>query len=159
MIIEKEIKMGIGLPPLIFGLSQNEVRELIGTPGAKEEVSYPGSKDVLWSYNYPKITLTFDSEDDCKLGSIDIEDPKFTYNGLSFIGKDLEWIVRNLQEEGEEGQEPTIDSLSHEENPNLMMLFYAHLGFTFTLTDYKCTDYCISPLWKNEEEQIWPKRV
>ncbi|HFA51545.1 MAG TPA: hypothetical protein ENJ95_21225 [Bacteroidetes bacterium] len=156
MIHNENIKLGEGVGSLIFGIKENEAVNILGIPANKEEYSYPDeSKRLIISYDSPKISLSFDSEDEYKLVAIDVEDNKINIEGLSLIGKDLEWAIRNLESKGFES--PIIESISTQECPNSMILFYEKSGISLNFIDYICVSYSIAPLWINEEEIKWPK--
>lgn len=71
-MINKDIRLGKGLGKIKFGLTQDEVEELIGEP---EEVEESDEEDEFehqaWNYWEEGYSLYFDKEDDYRLSCIE----------------------------------------------------------------------------------------
>lgn len=89
MITNYEIKPLIGIDKLIFGLSKEAVKKLLGNADDVDLVKHSdGLTHELWTYNKTQIELSFNQEDDWKLGAIDIFNNDFLIKNTKIIGLD-----------------------------------------------------------------------
>jgi len=152
------IKIGIGLGDIIFGMGQEEVIGILGEPDSTENMEFleDDTRKIL-KYHDKGFQFGFDSVNAFKLASIDIEDSRYMFGfARAIINSPLADILESL--ELKEFGTPTIESIGNENEPNHLMLFYDDVGLFISLIDYVCDSFSIEPLWKNENEIIWPEK-
>ncbi|NVO31551.1 hypothetical protein [Hymenobacter lapidiphilus] len=103
---EHEIRLGIGMGPLKFGASQDEVRSLMGEP---EEIEESEDDDEFehqaWNYLDEGYSLYFDREDDYRLSCIETDHPGIRLYGEAIHGRTPEQIQELMQRHGHEHSE------------------------------------------------------
>ncbi|SNC76963.1 hypothetical protein SAMN06265337_3650 [Hymenobacter gelipurpurascens] len=103
---ENEITLGIGMGPLKFGASMDEVRALMGEP---EEIEESEDDDEFehqaWNYLEEGYSLYFDREDDYRLSCIETDHPGIRLFGEAIHGKSPEQIQELMQRHGFEQSE------------------------------------------------------
>jgi hypothetical protein len=103
---ENEITLGIGMGPLKFGASMDEVRALMGEP---EEIEESEDDDEFehqaWNYLEEGYSLYFDREDDYRLSCIETDHPGIRLFGEAIHGKSPEQIQELMQRHGYEQSE------------------------------------------------------
>ncbi len=97
----KNIELTDGLGDLKFGMSQNEVKELIGEPDETEMIDYAeegedGMKSLAWHYDSHEFSLGFDEEDDWLLVTISISSEAFTLDGEKLIGLSKDMVKKAI---------------------------------------------------------------
>lgn len=156
--MKNEVKIWVGVGQIIFGMTRNEVVQILGTPDIKESTSLNDEKRITFRYESNGIELSFDSEDEYKLISIDIEDSIYLIGDAgSIIGLSLNDILRIFERRG--FTIPTIDCISNEYEPNHLMLYYDKESITVSLINYICDSFSIGPFWKNDDEILWPSEL
>ncbi|TGE10575.1 hypothetical protein EU556_00335 [Hymenobacter fodinae] len=103
---ENEITLGVGMGPLKFGASMDEVRALMGEP---EEIEESEDDDEFehqaWNYLEEGYSLYFDREDDYRLSCIETDHPGIRLYGEAIHGKTPEEIQELMQRHGHEQSE------------------------------------------------------
>lgn len=93
-----EIKIGIGIENLFFGMSEEEVREILGKPDKiNEEEKVDGT---VYYYNSKIIKLKFDKRQQCRLYSIEVHNPQMRMFGNNIFLKTQEEIEYYLKSNG-----------------------------------------------------------
>ena len=78
-----EIKIGIGLDNLIFGMSQDEVKSILGVPDKINDEDYA----IVFYYNSKMIKVKFDKDEHLKLYSIEVVNQDARIFGKNLFGK------------------------------------------------------------------------
>ena len=77
----------LGFGKIILGSSIKQTKILLGEPkDIKRQNYHDGLYTIIHSYTSPLIDLSFDSDEDFKLGGITVFEPKATLNGERLIG-------------------------------------------------------------------------
>jgi hypothetical protein len=95
----KEIKPGIGLGNIKFGMKRAEVKLMLGEPSKIDAYSNTDSDEDLtesWEYNDLNISLSFFEEEDWKLLMISVYDGFYQLEGKSLIGLNKKTLVAEL---------------------------------------------------------------
>ena len=88
MSIDGAIRPGVGIGPIRFGMQRNEVRTLLGPPDDIERTMYQDdSADEDWKYESELLCLTFSTDDEWRLGSIDCRSTETTLAGQRLVGR------------------------------------------------------------------------
>ncbi|MDQ7095863.1 hypothetical protein REC12_19910 [Desulfosporosinus sp. PR] len=80
-----DIKIGVGLDNLIFGMSQEEVKECLGKPNKISEKQKDDG--IVYHYNDIQFKVKFDQKENSKLYSIEVYNPEVTLFNQKIIGK------------------------------------------------------------------------
>ncbi len=96
--------IGKGLDSLKFGITEEEVRSLLGAAD-KTYLTDSGCKRV--QYNDTQIELSFEPENDNRLGWVEVHNPDVFLLGDQVIGKNEEIVVEFLN--SELGTEPKVE--------------------------------------------------
>lgn len=96
----KQIIPGVGIDQLKFGMTRDQVKDLLGPPEDVDNI--PDDEDMMieslesWFYDGLELTLVFDEDYDWKLVSIAISDGYYTLFGDSVVGKDAQEVMDML---------------------------------------------------------------
>jgi hypothetical protein len=98
---ENEITLGVGMGPLKFGASQDEVRALMGEPEEIEESEEDDEfEHQAWNYLEEGYSLYFDREDDYRLSCIETDHPGLRIFGEPIHGKSVQEIQELMSRHG-----------------------------------------------------------
>jgi len=145
----KNINKGVGLGSLKFGIFTTDVEDELGSPSESEKNEDEGEN---WHYDDYDMSMSFD--EDSRLVTIAVSDESYLLEGVSLIGKDVEFVEEqvksmnlgeSLHEEMSEGVEGGISVLGFEDSS--MNLWFE---------DGILTEIQFWPLFKDEETIVWP---
>lgn len=148
-----EIKIGIGLDQVKFGMDRKSVLQILGEPTEKELFSYSEDEEDLtevWHYDDQELSLSFDEADDWKLIMIAGSDSSFTLNGNEVVGKSLEEVAEIIKELGHVDFE--IEEVS--DNDKVIKLEEESLNIWFD--DNEASELQWGPKWSDDDTPIFP---
>lgn len=93
-----ELKPGIGIDNLIFGLSEADVMDLIGDPD-RTFTNEDDENELIYQYNSRKLRLSFYKLQERRLGYIRCGNSRITYNGKPLLGQPVKEVTENLLKE------------------------------------------------------------
>ena len=88
----KNIYKGVGLGNLKFGIYTTDVEEELGNPSEAETNEDEGEN---WHYDDYDMSMSFDA--DSRLVTIAVSDESYLLEGISLIGKDLEFVEEQIK--------------------------------------------------------------
>ena len=98
---DNEIRLGEGIGELKFGITMEDVEELMGEP---EEVEESDEEDEFehkaWNYWDSGFSFYFDKEDDYRLSCIETANPNVTLWGKQLFDMSLEEVENLFKEHG-----------------------------------------------------------
>lgn len=153
-----EIKAGIGLGELKFGMSREQVQQLLGEPEDKDTFVYEeegNAEAESWYYDSLDLSLEFDAEEAWRLVTIEINSTEHTLNNQSVVGlskMQLKHKLNDLDIQDWEHEELPLD-----EAPTHELLSSDQLGINFWFDEDAVTEVQWGPLFTNEDTIIWPK--
>jgi len=145
----KNINKGVGLGILKFGIYTTDVEEELGNPSEAEKNDDEGEN---WHYDDYDMSMSFD--EDSRLVTIAVSDESYLLEGVSLIGKDVEFVEEQVKsmnlgesfhEEMSEGEEGGVSVLGFEDSS--MNLWFE--GGVLTEIQFW-------PLFKDEDTIVWP---
>lgn len=92
-----EIKPGIGINEIKFGMTESQILSLIGKPSKIILDEEDEDKNRVYQYNELKLRLTFYNEYNGKLGYIRVANPKIEINGNPIIGIRIEDVFKSYE--------------------------------------------------------------
>jgi hypothetical protein len=85
--LEHDIKPGRGLGDLLLGSPEHAVREILGEPTTQTDSDYgDGQITRDWEYYDLGVSLSFNEDEDLRLGLITTENAGASLHGLAIIG-------------------------------------------------------------------------
>ncbi len=96
----KSINLGAGLGDILFGMSREAVRKILGDPTEiddnpfKEEL---GHRTQTWHYDELKLSLSFQEPIEWELDTISVTDAFYILNKESLIGKSMMMVKTALE--------------------------------------------------------------
>lgn len=148
-----EIKIGIGIDKVKFGMERSEVLQILGEPSEKELFSYSEDEDDLtevWHYDDQEMSLSFDEADHWRLIMIAASDDTFTYNNQHLIGKSYEQVLNALKEMDiqniEEEEVSEYDKVIKVEDDSLNIWF----------DNNEASEIQWGPKWSDDDTPIFP---
>ncbi len=156
----KEIKPGIGLGNIRFGMTRDEVVKLAGQPDDIEKL--PGfeeeTNDSLesWHYDTHELSLVFDADYDWRLVSIAVSDSFFTLYDTPLVGMQKPDLLEFMEKHSIEIT--GLEDVSDDENPDLELIECDDEGFMIWLEDDEVIEIQILPDVEDDGETLrWPE--
>jgi len=150
----KNIESNKGLGALLFGMTKEQVKALLGE--AAETESYAGDegeelgKVEIWHFDALELSVGFEEEEDWTLMSISVTGSVYEMAGKNLIGKSIEEVSSILEEWGVIDYE--LEDHSSEESPNHKLIVSDYLGMIFWFDEGVASEISWSPLSANEED-------
>ncbi|MGC7873763.1 hypothetical protein ACPUYX_19905 [Desulfosporosinus sp. SYSU MS00001] len=144
-----EIKTGIGLDQLIFGMSYEEVRNILGEP---DKILETEKIDGVVYYFYDQLIKTkFDKRKNEKLYSIEVHNPEVSFFNQKVINKTKTEIEMLLKNNG-------YTDLEYEDYEIFDTIFCEEIWTTFQFELNRLRNIEFSPLYK-DDKIVWPKKA
>ncbi len=153
--IDSEIQLGRGIGELTFGLSMDQVENIMGEP---EEVEESDDEDEFehkaWNYWDTGFSFYFDKEDDYRLSCIETANPNVTLWGNKLFEMSLEEVESLFKERGvPEAEKETIENnvtcLSYEQE---MIDLYFEEGKLLAINFGVHMDDDLEVLWPQSDQ-------
>ena len=154
----KEIKTGVGLGILKFGMERNEVKKLLGEPTEIEKYSYTDSDEDLtesWHYDELELSVSFDEDLDWKLSTLAVSSDQYELNGKKIIGIDQISLISALNSMGIKNLEKE-DALPGDDPDSAFLISDEH-AITFWLEEGIVSEIQWGPLVVDDDAVIWPE--
>ncbi len=149
-----EIKAGIGVGAIRFGIERAQVEAILGKPDEIEHHEEEGT--VSWHYDELDLSLAFDQEEGWKLVTMAVTDAKYTYEDKSVLGMsyaNFKAFIKPLI-----FGEMIEEDYSTNETPNHLLIDVDELSMNFWFEGGALSEVQWSPLFDDEEMVIWPNQ-
>ncbi len=144
-----EIKLGIGIGEIKFGMKKTEVEEILGQPG-RIRIEEDDDDKVMFDYNALNLRLSFYPKEEDRLGYIESSNKNLTFNNKKIIDDNIDFVKTEI-----------FGDLISNWEVNDYRSFTAHFNeeFWFTLqSDYeKVIEIELGVPFENRETYKWPK--
>lgn len=151
----KNIESNKGLGELLFGMSRDEVKALIGEPFETEKPEHEEIEGLgrveIWHYDELEMSIGFEEAEDWALMSISITAGFYELSGTSLIGKNLAEVSAELEKWGIIDYE--TEDHSDAESPNHKLIVSDFLGMIIWFDNDLATEISWSPLYEEEEDE------
>lgn len=155
----KQIIPGVGIDNLKFGMSREQVKQILGAP---EEIdNIPDDEDILieslesWFYDKLECTLVFDEDYEWRLVSIALSDEHYTLFGDPIVGKTGDEVLDILKKHKVEITD-RVD-VSDEESPDMEVIESENEGMIIWVMDGEAIEIQIVPeVDEDGSTLIWP---
>lgn len=154
----KEIKPGIGLGPVKFGMSRAEVKLILGEPSNIEKFSYSDSDQDLtesWEFEDQGISLSFDEEEKWKLTMISITSKFYELEGKSLIGLNIEDLLEQLYKFNYGNVD--VEDCSDDDIFDNKLIDIVEKSISFWLNDDVLDEIQWTPFFIDEDTIDWPE--
>ena len=147
----KNINKGVGLGILKFGIFTTDVEEELGSPSEAEK-NEDEDEGENWHYDDYDMSMSFD--EDSRLVTIAVSDESYLLEGVSLIGKDVEFVEEQVKSMnlGESFHE----EMSEEEDGGISVLAFEDSSMNLWFEDGVLTEIQFWPLFKDEDTIVWP---
>lgn len=141
-----DIKLGYGIDSILFGHTEQQVIASIGNP---DKTFFTDEENKRLQFNDLLLELSFEAENDHRLGWIEVHNKNVSILGRQLIGKSMPEVLSILRTEL--GTEPAIDdygsfiSVTFEKE-------WLELQFSFN----KLTNINFGVLYGKNNEPEWP---
>ncbi|WP_286268710.1 hypothetical protein [Thalassotalea hakodatensis] len=141
-----EITLGYGMDSILFGLSEQQVIASLGKP---DKIFFTDEENKRLQFNELLLELSFEAENDHRLGWIEVHNNNVTIFGHRLIGKAMTEVIATISSELD--SEPMIDdygsfvSVTYEKE-------WLELQFSFN----KLTNINFGVLYGENDEPEWP---
>ena len=141
-----EITLGYGVDSILFGLTEQQAITVLGKP---DKSYFTDEENKRLQFNNLLIELSFETENDYRLGWIEVHNPNVTILGHRLIGKAMSDVLSILRAGLE--AEPKVDdygsfvSVTFEEE-------WLELQFSFN----NLTNINFGVLYGKTDEPVWP---
>lgn len=154
----KEIKPGIGLGVLKFGMTKEEVKEILGKP--EEIEAYNDSESIenlteTWHYDEMEMSLNFDQQEDWKLVTVSVTSEFFVLKEQTMIGLKKDVLIETLAEF--EIDDLVVEDMSTKENPNQELIISDAKSLGFWLEKDVLTEIQWEPIIDDDDNIVWPE--
>jgi hypothetical protein len=145
----KNINKGVGLGSLKFGIYTTDVEDELGNPSEAEKNEDEGEN---WHYDDYDMSMSFD--EDSRLVTIAVSDESYLLEGVSLIGKDVEFVEEQVKSMnlGESFHE----EMSEGEDGRISVLGFEDSSMNLWFEDGILTEIQFWPLFKDENTIVWP---
>ncbi|MFO8234714.1 MAG: hypothetical protein R6U04_04820 [Bacteroidales bacterium] len=155
MIKDYEIKLGQGFDKIKFGMTKNEVNQILGEPDETEEFNYAdGDHSISYFYKDLGCEITFESEHDYLLSYLAVHSEKFHIQNKIRIGMSKEEALSAV--ETMNLSKASKQDLSEEDLPEQELYSFDSENINFWFVDNILDEIEIGPFWKDEDTPIWP---
>ncbi len=156
-INQVEIIPGVGLGEVKFGMTKDEVKEILGKPDEIIKESYDNEgKDLYDSWEYHKLfaDFSFDQDNEWRLSAISIYSDEYTLFDQTLIGLDKEELMDQFTEL--QLNDIEFEDMSSEESPDHHLFSSEKNQINFWLDLDILIEIQWSPLLDENESIIWP---
>jgi len=154
----KDIKPGIGLGVIKFGMDRNQVKLILGKPSETDVFYMTESEDSeaeVWYYDDECLSLSFDAADDWRLVTIEVDHDRFELEGHIFFAKNKLQVISTLEKIG--ATDFKHEPAPMEEAPTHELISSDSLGINFWLDDDAVSEIQWGPFFNADESVQWPE--
>jgi hypothetical protein len=154
----KNVLLGKGALDLVFGMTRDEVKAVIGQPDEVETFADDeDGQSEAWHYDEYELSATFDEADDWRLTSLAVSSPEFLFEGVNLIGLSSEEVIQQL--EIMDLGDVSLEEIADEEVPEQQVATIIEVSLNLWFEEGSLTEIQWGPFWdEDEEEYIWPEK-
>lgn len=152
-----EIKPGIGLGLLKFGMTRDEVKKILGDPNHQKVTHYgddESDRSDAWEYHSLRLDLSFEEAEDWRLTILSVSSEDYQLKGSSLIGLDQEELMDELNMLGI--KDLTLEDMSSEDHPDQLLISSEDLAINFWLYQNILEEIQWGPQFIDDQTIKWP---
>ncbi len=144
---------GVGFDNLKFGMSEEEVIELLGKPDEIEVQEMDDDESInIYYYDDLGVSMSFDSMADFRLVEIAFDDSRYTMEKEFFPGMTKELFLQHAEELGDYDME----DLTGEGSDVTELCVFEDKNINVWIKDGVVDTIQIGPFWSDDENVLWP---
>jgi hypothetical protein len=153
----KEIKAGIGLDNIKFGMHRDDIKNLLGEPDEIDTHTdnEDGGQTESWHYDELELSISFEEIDDMRLFSIAVSGENYEFSGKKLIGLKKPQLLKELKELNITDTKEEVwdnDDFTKQE-----LIYSEDLSLNFWMEDDELSEIQWGPLFEDEETIKWPE--
>jgi hypothetical protein len=131
---DKTIHPNQGVGKLKFGLSEEEVKQILGLPDETDTMTHDdGTASLLLMYYDLGLHLSFDSDNDYNLTEIEIDSDEYKLDGKIQVGSTKDELLAYISSKGYD--DPYVEDVSTDDEPGMELVALDEIGLNFWLED------------------------
>lgn len=153
-----EIKPGIGLGFLKFGMSREQVKELLGEPTFIDKYSHSDALNDAtesWEYDELYLSISFDEAENWKLMMFSVSSDFYELEEASLIGLNEKKLIDQLDEI--DFGNVYVEDCSENDDEDLKVIEIDEKSINFWLTNGVLDEIQWSPIFIDDDTIKWPK--
>ena len=143
-----ELKLGIGIDKIIFGLLESDITDMLGEPD-KITTEEDSETEVIYQYFDRRLSLTFYEEETGKLGYLRTSDPAVTYHGHPLVGRPIMDVLKAAF--------PALGDWDLEDYGSLEVYNFEDYWLVLNVEYGRITDIELGVLFNEDDTYNWPK--
>ncbi|MBN1499713.1 MAG: hypothetical protein JW982_06150 [Spirochaetes bacterium] len=144
-----EIKIGIGLDNVFFGIKEDKLIQLLGDPDRINEIDMELPDSRILYYNDQFTKYKFDKNENYRLYSIETYNPMVIMFDKKLIGMKKDALLKLLKEKN-------VAHLEFEDYYSFEIIHSDQINTTFMIEFDRLTSIEFSPLLLDEDTIQWP---
>ena len=153
----REIKSGIGIGIIKFGMFRKDIKKILGVPSESEQYNYSDTEEDIsetWHYDDLSLSIGFDQEDDWRLMTLSVSSKFYQFRGKHLIGLSKTKVTGILKELKIDDLE--FEDLSTIESPDHKLISSDSIGINFWFDHGILDEIQWGPLFIDDETINWP---
>ena len=151
------IKLGIGIGDLRFGATRSEVQDYPGQPDRSDSDGESGEVHIMWYYDSIEGYVSFDEEDDFRLGTIEASSQLMMLNEKAIIGQSKSGVLEALADMPLGAYEEMLSDLENNGDKKSCQLTFDSHSLNLWFEDNVLTEVQWGYLFdENGNEVVWP---
>jgi len=145
---------GVGFDNLKFGMSEEEVVDMLGKPD-EIEVQEMEDEELMNIYYYDElgVSVSFDSMADFRLVEMAFDDSRYTMEKNFFPGMSKQLFIEHAEELGDF----EVEDLADEDADVTGLYVFEEKNINVWIKDGVVDTIQIGPFWKDDENVAWPE--
>ena len=148
----QEIKPGTGLGMLKFGMTREQVKDLLGEPDETEQYSYSEEEQSLteaWHYDALELSMGFDEVDEWKMTTLSVTSGFYRLHDQKLIGLKMDDVASILRDMNIRDLE--FEDWSSPEEPGHELVVSEAKGLNFWFENGILNEIEWNPIWLDED--------
>ncbi len=156
--LNKNVILGKGTLDLVFGITREETKAILGEPDEIEVFSdEEEGESEAWHYDEYELSATFDALDDWRLTSLAVSSPDYLFEGVNLIGLSSEEVIQQL--EIMDLGDVSLEEISDNDTADQQVATIVEVSLNLWFEDGQLSEIQWGPYWdEDDEEYIWPEK-
>ncbi len=145
---------GVGFDNIKFGMTEDEVLDVLGNPDEIEVQEMEDGESVnIYYYDDLGVSMSFDSMEDYKLVELAFDDSRYTMEKNFFPGMSKNMFLEHVGELGKY----YIEDLSDEDSDVTELYVFEDKNINVWLREGVVDTIQTGPFWRDDENVSWPQ--
>ncbi len=149
-----DIKPGIGLGSIKFGMTRDQITDLLGEPADKEKFAYEEEVSESWHYDKLNMSIAFDEMEAWKLTTISVTSDEYKMEGTSIVGISREDLFSKFESMNLSDIE--VEDWSETDETKQELVAADEVSMNFFVDGGNVREVQWGPDFSEDDEIIWP---